>query len=93
MISCYLAQFKTFFMKSKEISNILTKKYDNDRFSKWFRNSKNATEVWKLWDCHYLKISCVKAVVKIWMSFEHFIMYDAYKNIFDGVSKSWDVYG
>jgi hypothetical protein len=27
-------------MKSKEISNILTKKYDNDHVSKWFRNSK-----------------------------------------------------
>jgi hypothetical protein len=27
--------------------------------------------------CQYLMISYVKAVVKIWMDFEHFVMYDA----------------
>jgi hypothetical protein len=33
---CYLAQFKTFVMKSKEISNILSRYHDHNRVSEWF---------------------------------------------------------
>jgi hypothetical protein len=76
--SCYLAQFKTFSMKSKEISNILTKKHDHG-VSRWFKNSQKckwSLKIMRFYLC--LMISYVKTVVKIWMSFEHFIMYDAY---------------
>jgi hypothetical protein len=63
--SCYLAYFKTIFMKSKEILNILTRKHDHDRVSKWFENSKKIQIKFKNYEnCTYLMISYVKAVVK-----------------------------
>jgi hypothetical protein len=64
-------------MKSKELLNILTRKHDHDRVSKWFENSKKIQIKFKNYEiCAYLMISYAKAVVKMWTRFEHMVMYD-----------------
>jgi hypothetical protein len=77
-------------MKSKEIMNILTRKHDCDHVSKWFKNSKKCKLESKNHKIgQYLIISYVEVVVKIWVNFEYFIMYDAYnRNICEEVLKS-----
>jgi hypothetical protein len=68
-------------MKSKEILNILARKHDHDRVSKWFQNSKILQTKYENYKIHQgFTISYVEDVVKICTSFEHFVMYGAYKS-------------
>ena len=48
--SCYLAQFETWPVKWKEISNILFRKHDHERVAVVFLNCKKTSKVWKSWD-------------------------------------------
>jgi hypothetical protein len=64
-------------MKSNEILNTLTRKYDHDRVSKWFKNSKRIQIKFEIYEIRqHLMISYEKVIWKFWMSFEHFFMYD-----------------
>ena len=78
--SCYWVQCEALPKKSKEISNILFRKYDHERVAEWFLNSKKANKVRKSWDLSrshdIIHVGCGKKIEKV---FAQSVMYDVYK--------------